>query len=112
MTILHGHKHIHVSSQMQVAQEQGNDCGGDGDGSVYSNYKYSCRSTVRNYYNGPYTSISKFSCNLMLHIRGPREKLEKVCNVLGINQDREDTEADPHESEDMRTRGGEKRVCV
>ena len=63
MTILHGHKHIHVSSQMQVAQEQGNDCGGDGDGSVYSKY----RSAVRNDHNGPYTSISKFSCNQTLH---------------------------------------------
>ena len=43
---------------------QGNDCGGgDGGGSVYSKY----RSTARNYYNGLYTSINKFSCNQTLH---------------------------------------------
>ena len=28
MAILHGHKDRHVSNQMQVAQEQENDCGG------------------------------------------------------------------------------------
>ena len=83
---------------MQVAQEQGNDCGGgDGGGSVYSKY----RSTARNYHNGPYTSISKFSCNHLCapYIHGVSEKLERVFNALGIDQDRlqasEDTTADP-----------------
>ena len=62
MTILHGHKH-HVSSQMQVEKEQGNDCGGGDVYSVYSKYS----STARNYHNGLYTSISKFSFNQTLH---------------------------------------------
>ena len=71
MTILHGHKHIRVSSQMQVGQDRGMTVsiniytcgGGDGGGSVYSKHK----STARNYYNGLYTLISKFSCNQTLH---------------------------------------------
>ena len=80
---------------------------------MYSKY----RSTARNYHNSPYTSISKFSSNQLCtqYVRGLREKLEQVCNALGIDQDglqaSEDTTADPHEIEDMRTRE-EKRVCV
>ena len=114
MTIFHGHKHIHVSSLIQVAQEQGNDYGGgDGDGSVYSKY----RSTARNYHKSLYLSISKFSCKQLCtqYVRGLRERLEQVCNALGIDQDslqaREDTTADPQESKDMRTRRELKRVC-
>ena len=66
---------------------------------MYSEY----RSNARNYHNGPYTSISTFSCNQLctLFIRGLSEKLEKVCNELCIDQDsflaREDTTADPHD---------------
>ena len=49
MTIFHGHKHIHVSSQIHVIQEQWNGCGGgDGGGSMYNKY----RSTATNYHNG------------------------------------------------------------
>ena len=57
--------------------------------------------------------MSKFSCKQTLHpgpyIRSLSEKLEKVCNALGIDQDRllasEDNMADPHKSEDTRTKG-------
>jgi len=115
MTIFHGHKHILVSSQMQVAQEKGNDYGGGdgGGGSVYSKY----RSTARNYHNSLCPSISKFSCKQLCtqYVRGLRERLEQVCNALGIDQDSlkasQDTTADPHESENMHTRREQKRLC-
>ena len=99
---------VHVSSQIQATQEQGNDCGGGGDGggSVYSKY----RSNARNYHNGLYPSLSKFSCNKLCtpYICDLREKPEQVCNALGIEQDSlqasEDSTADPHEIENMHTR--------